>query len=229
MHGLFGGLALFKRWVPFLLVVCAFLVVSSSGWAQDATDAAKKAAEAKKTADDIDEAQVKGDSAWMMVASALVMLMVPGLALFYGGMVRRKNVLATMMQSMVCLAIVGVYWVAIGYALAFGDPWITFGDKKSLLGFSSGLVFLNGVQPQTLLPGTNIPVYLHMMFQGMFAIITPALISGAVAERIRFKPYCIFLILWVTFVYCPLAHCVWAMDWWANASDAGSNAVGFLG
>jgi ammonium transporter, Amt family len=127
--------------------------------------------------------------------------------------------------------------VAIGYALAFGDPWITFGDKKSLLGFSSGLVFLNGVQPQTLLPGTNIPVYLHMMFQGMFAIITPALISGAVAERIRFKPYCIFLLLWVTFVYCPLAHCVWAMDWhWYELlrgadlpAKSGQALVGILG
>jgi ammonium transporter len=163
--------------------------------------------------------------------------MVPGLALFYGGMVRRKNILATMMQSMVCLAVVGVYWIAIGYALAFGDPWLTLGEKKSLLGFNSGLVFLNGVQPETILPGTNIPVYLHMMFQGMFAIITPALISGAIAERIRFKPYCIFLLLWVTLVYCPLAHCVWAQDWnWSKLlsgvalpDKAGESAVGFLG
>src|SRR5207249_2849713 len=108
---------------------------------------------AKETAD---SALVQADSAWMLVSSALVMLMVPGLALFYGGMVRRKNILATMMQSMVCLAVVGVYWVAIGYALAFGDPWITLGDKKSLLGFNWGLVFLNGVKPETLLPGTKI-------------------------------------------------------------------------
>jgi ammonium transporter len=190
--------------------------------------------------DKVAAAQTNADSAWMLASSALVMLMVPGLALFYGGMVRRKNVLATMMHSMVALAVVGVYWVAIGYALAFGDPWI--GDSKhSLLGWSSGLVFLNGVNdPTRPLPGTSIPIYLHVMFQGMFAIITPALISGALAERIRFKPYCLFLIAWVTFVYCPLAHWVWAMDWnWYNTLAAtplkdvldgsGKNPVGWLG
>src|SRR5262249_7070967 len=161
------------------------------------------------------------------------MLMVPGLALFYGGMVRRKNVLATMMQSMVALAVVGVYWLAIGYALAFGAPWIG-SDSSRFLGFSEKLVFLNGVEPGDRLPNSNIPVYLHVMFQGMFAIITPALISGAVAERIRFKPYCLFLILWITFVYCPLAHWVWAMDWW-NAvpldlkKGNGATPVGWLG
>jgi ammonium transporter len=183
------------------------------------------------------DALVHADSAWMMTSSALVMLMVPGLALFYGGMVRRKNVLATMMHSMVALAVVGVYWVVVGYALAFGDPWIKVGSgQTSILGWSSGLVLLQGVQPDTILPGSNIPVYLHMLFQGMFAIITPALISGAVAERIRFRPYCLFLILWVTFVYCPLAHMVWAQNWgWAQTlagavpEGAGTQAVGLLG
>jgi len=186
----------------------------------------------------ITPATIKADSAWMLVSTALVLFMVPGLALFYGGMVRRKNVLGTMMQSMVALAVVGVYWMAIGYSLAFGDPWIKF-SSGSLLGFTPELVFLWDVNPGDILPNGTIPVYLHMLFQGMFAIITPALISGAVAERIRFRPYCIFLILWVTFVYCPLAHCVWAMDWqWAKffaslphqaATDAGKNAVGLLG
>jgi ammonium transporter len=204
----------------------AWIILTSNALAQEASKAEQKA----------DAAIVQADSAWMLISSALVLLMVPGLALFYGGMVRRKNILATMMQSMVCLAVVGVYWVVIGYALAFGDPLLTFGDKKSLLGFSSGLVFLHAVKPETMLPGANIPVYLHVMFQGMFAIITPALISGAVAERIRFKPYCIFLLLWVTFVYCPLAHCVWAQDWtWAGVfagrvpDKAGESAVGILG
>jgi ammonium transporter len=144
-----------------------------------------------------------------------------------------------MMHSMVALAVVGVYWVAVGYSLAFGDPWLG-GSKASFLGWSSGLFFLKDVTPTTLLPNTNIPVYLHVMFQGMFAIITPALISGAVAERIRFKPYCLFLILWVTFVYCPLAHWVWAMDWnWFNTlalepvqkvlDVSGKNPIGWLG
>jgi ammonium transporter len=211
-------------------VAAAWFVFATVGIAQDTT-----IADVKKAADD---AVVQGDSAWLLMSAALVMLMVPGLALFYGGMVRRKNILATMMQSMVCLAIVGVYWIAIGYALAFGDPWITLGEQKSLLGFSSGLVFLRDVKPDTMLPNSHIPVFLHVMFQGMFAIITPALISGAIAERIRFKPYCLFLILWVTLVYCPLAHCVWAMDWdWASLlnpgsplpAKAGQSPVGILG
>src|SRR5690349_8172768 len=158
-----------------------------------------------------------GSTAWMLTSSALVLLMVPGLALFYGGMVRRKNVLATMMQSMAALAIVGVYWIAIGYALAFGASAVKldmFGVKDGgLFGWSTKLLFLQGVEATDRLPQYDIPVYLHVMFQGMFAIITPALISGAVAERIRFLPFCLFMLLWVTFVYCPLAHMVWAFDW----------------
>lgn len=182
-----------------------------------------------------------GDTAWMLASSALVMFMVPGLALFYGGMVRRKNVLATMMQSMVALAVVGVYWIAIGYCLAFGSP--RFGG---LIGWNPNLIFLKGIEVDKVLPGTSIPIYVHMAFQGMFAIITPALISGALAERIRFGPYCLFLVLWVTFVYCPLAHMVWAMNWWDTIQvrelvdgamqivtkphpDAGKNMVGVLG
>jgi len=164
----------------------------------------------------------KGDVAWMLISTALVMLMVPGLALFYGGMVRRKNVLATMMQSMVCLAIVGVFWIAVGYSLAFGK------SHGGWIGWNPDLLFLKGIRPGDLLPNATIPIYLHVLFQGMFAIITPALISGALAERIRFGPFCIFSLLWVTIVYCPLAHWVWAMNWWDSA-DAGTKAVGFLG
>lgn len=203
---------MFKR----LLACVALLALTSVAFAQE-TDP-------KKIAEKID----KGDTAWMMVSTALVLLMVPGLALFYGGMVRRKNILATMMQSMVALAVVGVFWVGIGYSLAFGAP-VYETPYGSFIGFKKELIFMHGVQPYEMLPGTNIPIYLHMLYQGMFAIITPALISGAVAERVRFKPYCIFLILWIVLVYCPLAHCVWAMDWWTGAADAGSNAVGILG
>ena len=199
-----------------------------SAWAQP-DKAAPTKTPAEQHSDEWDDAKIKGDSAWMMVSTAFVMLMVPGLALFYGGMVRRKNILATMMQSMVALAVVGVFWFAIGYSLAFGQPWIGVGEYGSILGFRPELVFLKGVTPDTKLAGTNIPVYLHMLYQGMFAIITPALISGAIAERIRFKPYCIFLILWITLVYCPLAHCVWGMDYWTDKPDAGTNAVGLLG
>jgi ammonium transporter, Amt family len=159
--------------------------------------------------------------------------MVPGLALFYAGMVRRKNVLATMMQSMIALSVIGVFWVAVGYSLAFGK------SINGFIGWSPELVFMHGVRDTSLtLPNTNIPVYVHMLFQGMFAIITPALISGAIAERIRFGPYVIFLLLWSALVYCPLAHMVWAMNWWEGAwangtfvagPDAGKNVVGFLG
>ena len=187
--------------------------------------------EYKKVQDDIAGSMVKADSAWMLISTALVMLMVPGLALFYGGMVRRKNILGTMMHSMIALAVVGVYWVAVGYSLAFGEPWLKSAADSSFLGWSDKLFFLNGVKPGDLLPATNIPIYLHMMFQGMFAIITPALISGALAERIRFLPYTLFILVWVTFVYCPLAHAVWALDWWSAVSDKGpgATAVGWLG
>jgi ammonium transporter len=177
-------------------------------------------------------ADQKGDTAWMLVASALVMLMVPGLALFYGGMVRKKNVLATMMQSYAALAVVGLWWIAVGYSLAFGPSILKIGDG-GIVGWSSDLLFLKGIESTTLLPGYNIPVYVHVMFQGMFAIVTPALISGALAERIRFWPFCIFMVAWVTFVYCPLAHMVWAFDWFYTAAvdgkTIGASAIGLLG
>ena len=178
----------------------------------------------------------RGDTAWMLTASAFVMCMVPGLALFYCGMVRRKNVLATMMQSMAALAVVGVYWIVIGYSLAFGPSLIKidlFGVKDGgLIGWSSELFFLKGIEVTSKLPAYDIPIYVHVMFQGMFAIITPALISGAIAERIRFWPFCIFMVLWVTFVYCPLAHMVWAFDWFDTsvvAAKRGAAAIGLLG
>jgi len=151
-----------------------------------------------------------GDSAWLLTSTALVLLMVPGLALFYGGMVRSKNVLSTMMQSMVALAIVGVQWVVFGYALAFGDDVGGWG----LVGWNSDYVLLQGVDPTAVWPGTGVPILVHAMFQGMFAVITPALISGALAERIRFGRYCAFVFLWSTFVYAPLAHQVWHPDGW---------------
>jgi ammonium transporter, Amt family len=154
-----------------------------------------------------------GDTAWMLVSTGLVLLMVPGLALFYGGMVRRKNILGTMMHSVVALAIIGIQWLLFGYALAFG------GSQAGWLGWSSEYLGLQGVLSNRVFPGTHIPVLVHCMYQGMFAIITPALISGAVAERIRFGPYCLFIFLWATLVYDPLAHWVWAVD--ASGQPAG--------
>jgi Amt family ammonium transporter len=197
------------------------------------TNDANTSKEATATATTVQSA---GDIAWMLAATALVMFMIPGLALFYGGMARRKNVLATMMQSMAALAVVGVYWAAIGYALAFGPSKITISvlgvENGGIIGFSPDLIFLKGIPNDMTMPGLTIPVYLHMAFQGMFAILTPALISGAIAERIRFWPYCLFMILWITVVYCPLAHMVWAFDNFDPAvptSERGSSAIGLFG
>jgi len=181
----------------------------------------------------IEEAKLGGHNAWMLTSSALVMLMVPGLALFYGGMVQRKNVLATMMESMACLSTVGVFWIVCGYGLAFGPSVIKW-DDAGIIGWDSKFFFLQGVEPTDILRGTSIPVYTHVLFQGMFAIITPAIISGAIAERIRFIPFTIFSLLWVTFVYCPLAHMVWAFDWFYDkpideALGLGGSAIGLLG
>src|SRR5438445_118111 len=129
---------------------------------------------ATATAEKIDN----GDTAWMLMSTGLVLLMVPGLALFYGGMVRRKNVLGTMMHSMVALAIIGIQWLLFGYALAFGA------SHYGWLGWNSDYLGLSGILPDQVFPGTKIPIFVHCMYQGMFAIITPALISGAIAERI---------------------------------------------
>jgi Amt family ammonium transporter len=146
-----------------------------------------------------------GDTAWMLVSSALVLLMLPGLALFYAGMVRSKNVLGTMMHSFVAMALISIQWVVLGYSLSFGA------DKGNFWG---GLDFfmLKGIGLESV-SGT-IPTYVFIMFQGMFAIITPALISGALAERIKFSTYMVFILLWSTFVYDPIAHWVWGPGGW---------------
>jgi len=161
-----------------------------------------------------------GDTAWMLISSALVLLMLPGLALFYGGMVRSKNVLSTMMHSFVAMGIVAVQWVLIGYTLSFGPDigggWL--GDFSKAM-FSGLITFKDGVADFTLFqnvataPGA-VPEYIFAMFQCMFAMITVALISGALAERIKFSAYCLFVLLWTTLVYDPLAHWVWMVDGW---------------
>ncbi len=146
-----------------------------------------------------------GITAWMLVSTTLVLLMVPGLALFYGGLVRTKNVLGTMMHSFVAMAVVGVLWAVCGYAIAFG-PNVLGG----FAGWNGDLLFLQGID-QTIM-SAGVPEYVFAMFQGKFAIITPALIAGAVAERISFKGWIAFISLWVLLVYAPLCHWVWASD-----------------
>lgn len=142
---------------------------------------------------------------WVMVSAALVMVMLPGLSLFYSGLVRGKNALATAMHSFICLGIVLVVWVLWGYSLAFGPS--VGGIIGNLDHFA-----LSGVG-MTPLEGQEIPELLFMLYQGMFAVITPALLAGAVAERIKFRAFGALVVLWVTFVYCPLAHWVWGGGW----------------
>jgi ammonium transporter, Amt family len=149
-----------------------------------------------------------GSTAWMLASSALVLLMVPGLALFYGGMVRRKNVLTTMMMSFAAMAVIGVQWVLVGYSLAFGP---TVGG---FFGWDPASLALSGIDMAKPFGDKGIPELVFVMFQGKFAIITPALISGAVVERMKFRAYVVFMVLWSTFIYDPLAHWVWASDGW---------------
>jgi len=149
-----------------------------------------------------------GDTAWILVSSALVMLMTPGLAFFYGGMVRRKNVLSTIMMSFAILLLVGVLWVLYGYSISYGP------DKAGIIG---GLEWfgLNHVgQAPSSIYATTVPHLAFMIYQAMFAIITVALLTGAVVERIRFSSLMWFAVLWLTFVYAPIAHWVWGAGGW---------------
>ena len=155
-----------------------------------------------------------GNTAWLLIATALVMVMLPGLALFYGGLVRRKNVLSTIMHSFFGLALVSIIWVLVGFSLAFGTD-VSLPILGS--GFIGGLEFAGfmnvGLTPSSIY-ATTIPFVLFAAFQLMFAAITPALISGAFAERKRFGAFVLFTILWSLFVYSPIAHWVWAADGW---------------
>ncbi|MDD2335435.1 MAG: ammonium transporter [Geobacteraceae bacterium] len=159
-----------------------------------------------------------GDTAWLLISSALVLLMLPGLALFYGGMVRSKNVLSTMMHSFVVMGLVAVQWLVVGYSIGFGD------DQAG--GFFGGMnkVMFSGITIDSL-SGT-IPEYIFAMFQAMFAIITIALISGAVAERIKFSAYCVFAVVWTTLVYDPIAHWVWGGGWLSQLNPAALDFAG---
>jgi Amt family ammonium transporter len=151
-----------------------------------------------------------GTTAWMLTSTAFVLLMVPGLAMFYGGLVRTKNVIGTMMHSFAAMAVIGVLWVVCGYAMCFGASrgWCGWDSSYFFLrGLDSGpgayyAIEVNGMQ-------THIPALVFAMFQGKFAIITPALIAGAFAERVRFRGYCIFIALWSLLIYNPLAHWIW--------------------
>jgi Amt family ammonium transporter len=205
--------------LAMLLVLAAPAVVSAQTPATSSApaasdkpaDAAAPAAPAAAPASKID----KGDTAWMLTSSALVLMMTaPGLALFYGGMVRQKNALATLMQSFIIMAVISIQWVLWGYSLAFGP------DKGGILG---GLDWIGlrgvGAEPFDAYSKT-IPHQVFMLFQMMFAIITPALITGAFAERKKFSAFLLFTVLWATVVYDPLAHWVWGDGGWLKKLGA---------
>ncbi len=184
----------FRKFVALLLFFdLACLIAPSVGMAQGAAPVAK-----------IDT----GDTAWILVSTALVMLMTPGLALFYGGMVRRKNVLGTIMHSFIAIALVSVQWILLGYSLSFGP------DVKGIIGDLSWA----GLSGVGLTPNADyaptVPHLAFMIYQMMFAVITPALISGAFAERMKFSAYLLFALVWTTVVYDPVAHWVWGSGGW---------------
>jgi ammonium transporter, Amt family len=203
--------------------ICALLTVilwgASSAFAQAAapTDFSKASTNEKLTQLDqrVTAAQSSADNAWMLVSAALVLMMTgPGLALFYGGLVRRKNTLAIMMQSFALMALITVMWALVGYSLCFG------GNGPLIGGFEHAFLRGVGADPNPDYAGT-IPQSTFMVYQLMFAIITPALITGATAERMKFSGSVLFMILWFVFVYAPLAHMVWGKGGFLNASLGG--------
>ncbi len=184
-------------WSMLLLLGTSALLI-----AQEATPAVVDAPAADATPVVVAEPAAKidsGDTAWMIVATGLVLLMTPGLAFFYGGLVRRKNVLSVLMQCFMCMCLMTVLWVVIGYSLAFGGDGGFIGDTS--------MAMFKGVGMEA--SGGTIPHILFAAFQGMFAIITPALILGAYAERLKFSSFCIFSSIWLLIVYCPICHWVW--------------------
>nr|AHZ45602.1 ammonium transporter [uncultured bacterium] len=169
-----------------------------------------------------------GDTAWMLVSCALVMLMTPGLALFYGGLARSKNVLGTIMQSFIMLGVITIQFVVFGFSIAFGP------DQGGLIG-NFDWIFLKDVSPSEPGPyAATIPAQTYMIFQLMFAVITPALITGAFAERAKFSTLLVFMLLWATFIYDPMAHWVWGIGGWLGGfaepnGDVGIKALDFAG
>ncbi len=237
--------------------ICFLVAASGAAYGQDppAADAAASATEEVVTTEEVVATEAAaapaphlagtidtGSTTWLLISSALVFFMMPGLALFYGGMVRAKNVLNMFMCVMVCVPIVTIQWVACGYSLTFAVPSAISSDggtnedgsakpALSYLGWDSSLVFLKGFSDAdpaspnyfakivtsgdtTGAAATGVPELLFSMFQMMFAIITPALIVGAIAERVKFSAWCIFVVLWATLVYDPVAHWVWNVSGW---------------
>ncbi len=168
-----------------------------------------------------------GNTGFMLVATSLVMLMTPGLAFFYGGLVGRKNVLAIMLQSFVSMGWTSVLWFSFGYSMCFSGNMSAGTDLAGIIG-NFDLAFFRGVDAMTPLAGNNIPLFVFIAYQMMFAIITPALITGAFTNRVRFVPYLIFLTVWLIFVYFPMVHMIWGggvLQSWGVLDFAGGIVV----
>ncbi len=214
-------MALKRAFAAFTFALVLVGLGAALGWAQQAPgQTAEPAPAAAPAAAQAPPKIDSGDTAWLLTSSALVLLMTaPGLALFYGGMVRSKNALATIMQSFIIIALISVQWVLWGYSLAFGP------DKGGIVG---GLEWIGlrgvGLQPNPDY-GATVPHQAYMVFQLMFAIITPALITGAFAERLKFSTFIVFTLAWATFIYDPLAHWVWGTGGWLK----GLGALDFAG
>src|SRR5665213_3455377 len=197
-----------------------FITLCTLAAAEPVADLDKRLADLEKA---VKAAQSAGDNAWMLTSAALVLMMTgPGLALFYGGLVRRKNVLSTMMHSFAMMAVVSVIWAVVGYSIAFGEGTPFFGGLQYL--------FLHGVgaAPNADYAGT-IPQGTFMIYQLMFAVITPALISGAIAERMKFSGMLLFMILWLLIVYLPMAHMVWGKNGFLGATWGHVSTFDFAG
>jgi ammonium transporter, Amt family len=208
----------FAKWFLLVLIVVSFVNLAAAqglGTSGSSSDAASSADRLAKLEQQAADAKSSADNAWMLISSALVLMMTgPGLALFYGGLVRKKNVLATMMQSFAMMAIVTVLWALVEYSLAFGAGNSFIGGLHNL--------FLRGVgaQPDPDYAAT-IPLQTFMVYQLMFAVVTPALITGAFAERMKFSAMALFMILWSLLVYAPMAHMVWGKGGLLNAPLGG--------
>ncbi len=200
-------MAVAKRW---MLSVIVWLALCGSGWAQTV-------AEDPTTTTAISS----GDTAWLLISAALVMLMTPGLAFFYGGLVRRKNILSVLMQCFMALCLISLQWVLLGYSLSFGP------DIKELIGNLDWMGLANvGAAPSPYAP--TVPHQAFAIFQMMFAVITPGLIIGAFAERIRFSAFCIFSLVWSILVYDPVTHWIWGAGGFLG-TQGGIGAVDFAG
>lgn len=208
------------RAVTLLLALAPMLLQPAvvAGQDIDSTDVENETVDAPEAAESVQAEFDGADIAWMLTSSALVLMMTaPGLALFYGGLVRKKNIIGVMMQCVFLMGLMSIIWALWGFSLAFGGNGGFIGnlDHFALAGV---LPYWDGTQAIVPAEG-SIPKSVFMVFQGMFFIITPALIAGAFAERMKFSTMCVFMILWGTFVYCPIAHWVWGSGGWLLEGD----------